>query len=212
MHPLMLQKIVKSCRARIAEGDCPTTPAFTVEQLEEAVAELAGIPRDMIDRLSKLAAFGEGPLYFEHADCDAILAALRCARSRWRMSECDQHTLFTLDEKPIPEACARLIIALRAEIESLRLTQRDVPRAEPVAWLKYRCGYGQRGAWLTISDKDALGAFPVYAAPPERSAAQRDDDARLLAAIEKKHPALVGHFRYAMTSESGEQKTTGKGD
>lgn len=41
MHPLMLQKVIEACRARIAEGDYPTTPAFTVEQLEDAVVELA---------------------------------------------------------------------------------------------------------------------------------------------------------------------------
>ena len=41
MHELMLREIVKRCRQREAEGDCPTEAAFSVEQLEDAVIELA---------------------------------------------------------------------------------------------------------------------------------------------------------------------------
>lgn len=47
MHDLMLAEVVKRCRQRIAEGDCPSMPACPVEHLEEAVDQLAG----MVERL-----------------------------------------------------------------------------------------------------------------------------------------------------------------
>lgn len=37
----MLGAIVDHCRKRIAQGDCPTGAAFTVEQLEEAIVQLS---------------------------------------------------------------------------------------------------------------------------------------------------------------------------
>lgn len=40
MHPLMLKAVIECCQQRIREGDCPTVPAFPVEQLEEAVVQL----------------------------------------------------------------------------------------------------------------------------------------------------------------------------
>ena len=40
MHILMLEAIVTRCQQRIREGDCPTVPPFSVEQLEEAVVQL----------------------------------------------------------------------------------------------------------------------------------------------------------------------------
>ena len=46
MHPLMLEEIVNVSRKRIAEGDSPTVKSFSIEQLEEAVVELA----DMVKR------------------------------------------------------------------------------------------------------------------------------------------------------------------
>lgn len=36
----MLQKVIDACHRRIMEGDCPTEPSFTREQLEDAVAQL----------------------------------------------------------------------------------------------------------------------------------------------------------------------------
>ena len=41
MHELMLKEVVACCRQRLSEGDCPTRPAFSVEQLEDAVVQLA---------------------------------------------------------------------------------------------------------------------------------------------------------------------------
>jgi hypothetical protein len=47
MHELVLGLIIKCCRQRQAEGDCPTVTAFPVEQLEDAVVQLA-------DKLEKI--------------------------------------------------------------------------------------------------------------------------------------------------------------
>lgn len=41
MHVLMLKEVIACCRRRQTEGDCPTGPAFSVEQLEDAVVQLA---------------------------------------------------------------------------------------------------------------------------------------------------------------------------
>lgn len=41
MHELMLKEVVRRCRQRIHEGDHPTAKSFSVEQLEDAVCELA---------------------------------------------------------------------------------------------------------------------------------------------------------------------------
>jgi hypothetical protein len=41
MHPLALKEVVKVCRQREREGDCPITPALSVEVLEDAVVSLA---------------------------------------------------------------------------------------------------------------------------------------------------------------------------
>jgi hypothetical protein len=40
MHPLAAGAIVGTVIKRIAEGDCPTTPAFDVETLESALVEV----------------------------------------------------------------------------------------------------------------------------------------------------------------------------
>lgn len=41
MHKQLLQELVTSVRRRIAQGDCPTEPPFSREQLENAVDALA---------------------------------------------------------------------------------------------------------------------------------------------------------------------------
>jgi hypothetical protein len=41
MHTLLAEEIVKVCRARSAEGDCPITPSESIERLEQCVIELA---------------------------------------------------------------------------------------------------------------------------------------------------------------------------
>lgn len=41
MNQLMLEAIIARCRLRQAEGDHPTRPALSVEQLEDAVIQLA---------------------------------------------------------------------------------------------------------------------------------------------------------------------------
>ena len=67
MHERMLLEIVKGVRKHQREGDRPTPPYFTLEQLEEAIDELAkragimtlGITQEWLDR--KIA---------EHPDAD----------------------------------------------------------------------------------------------------------------------------------------------
>lgn len=41
MHPLAVDAIVRSIQKRVAQGDCPTEPAHSVETLEEVIIELA---------------------------------------------------------------------------------------------------------------------------------------------------------------------------
>jgi hypothetical protein len=41
MHELLVRELVKQVRQRISEGDCPITPALSVEQLENLVDQLA---------------------------------------------------------------------------------------------------------------------------------------------------------------------------
>lgn len=41
MHPLMLKEVIEVCKQRSREGDCPTVKPFSVEQLEDAVVQLA---------------------------------------------------------------------------------------------------------------------------------------------------------------------------
>ena len=66
------------------------------------------------------------------------------------------------------------------------LAQRDVPRAEPVAWMyetERSCvgPFTERVVTFTLDKWDALPPkykeTPLYAAPQERSDAQRDDEA-----------------------------------
>ena len=54
MHEALLKEVVKRCRQRQAEGDCPTVPAFSVEWLEDAVCQLA-------DRLKIVLDSDDGP-------------------------------------------------------------------------------------------------------------------------------------------------------
>lgn len=69
MHELMLREVVKRCRQRESEGDRPTEPAFSVEQLEDAVNQLARqpvrnwetmTPREVFEAL-KVAPLVAGP-------------------------------------------------------------------------------------------------------------------------------------------------------
>ena len=41
MHPELAKEIVRICRSRSAEGDCPVTLPESVERLEQCVIELA---------------------------------------------------------------------------------------------------------------------------------------------------------------------------
>jgi hypothetical protein len=41
MHPELAKEIVKVCRSRSAEGDCPVTPPESIERLEQCIIELA---------------------------------------------------------------------------------------------------------------------------------------------------------------------------
>jgi uncharacterized protein (UPF0548 family) len=41
MHDAMLKEVVKVCRQRQRDGDCPSVKAFGVETLEDAVVQLA---------------------------------------------------------------------------------------------------------------------------------------------------------------------------
>jgi hypothetical protein len=53
MHPALADKIVEQVRKRVNEGDCPTTEAFGVETLEEAVLELADRPAKTLRTLAE---------------------------------------------------------------------------------------------------------------------------------------------------------------
>lgn len=56
MHPAMLDVVIRRCRERYAAGDCPCDPPFSVEQLEDAVIELADTLAREKGRLPALAA------------------------------------------------------------------------------------------------------------------------------------------------------------
>lgn len=49
MHELMLKEVIKTCRQREREGDCPTVKAFSVEILEGAVIQLADRLKIVLD-------------------------------------------------------------------------------------------------------------------------------------------------------------------
>ena len=44
MHKLLVEKMVESVRRRVAQGDCPIEPAYSVEILEHCIVELAADP------------------------------------------------------------------------------------------------------------------------------------------------------------------------
>lgn len=56
MHNLMLGRIIERARQRQAEGDYPTRSAFTTEQLEDAVVQLA----DQVEAWEALCRFAMG--------------------------------------------------------------------------------------------------------------------------------------------------------
>jgi hypothetical protein len=41
MHQLAVEAIIRSVQKRVAQGDCPTEPAHSIETLEEVIIELA---------------------------------------------------------------------------------------------------------------------------------------------------------------------------
>lgn len=54
MHKDILDAVIKNCRQRIVDGDCPTVPHTPIETLENAVDDLAA----EVERLSTLRASG----------------------------------------------------------------------------------------------------------------------------------------------------------
>lgn len=52
MHKAILETVIQTCRQRIADGDCPSVPAISVETLEHAVDDLAAL-----HELAEFAAF-----------------------------------------------------------------------------------------------------------------------------------------------------------
>lgn len=65
MHPKLLEAMVTSVRTRKAQGDCPVEPQLSVENLEDAVTDLAddiaafkralsGIPPHMIHLAARM--------------------------------------------------------------------------------------------------------------------------------------------------------------
>lgn len=49
MHEAALQEVIRVCRQRDREGDCPTVKAFDVETLEGAVIQLADRLKIILD-------------------------------------------------------------------------------------------------------------------------------------------------------------------
>lgn len=49
MHEAALQEVIRICRQREREGDCPTVKAFPVETLENAVIQLADRLKIVLD-------------------------------------------------------------------------------------------------------------------------------------------------------------------
>ena len=89
MHPLMVKEIVARCRQRQSEGDCPTVPPFSREQLEDCIVQMASDTglRHARDALTKLLDFaidydqtpGEAreELEADGVDVDAFLERVR---------------------------------------------------------------------------------------------------------------------------------------
>ena len=51
MHKEMLREVVKRCKQRQREGDCPTVDAFSAETLEDAVIQLSSWNDDLGEQL-----------------------------------------------------------------------------------------------------------------------------------------------------------------
>ena len=52
MHPMLVEEVVKVCRQRSAEGDCPTVDAPSRETLEDCVIALADDRRQILVTLA----------------------------------------------------------------------------------------------------------------------------------------------------------------
>ena len=62
MNRLAVAEVVKAVRRRIAQGDCPTIPAYRVSTLEEVIFDLAADNEDLkrqIDSQSDRDSSGE---------------------------------------------------------------------------------------------------------------------------------------------------------
>lgn len=63
MHELLVDAIVKRCRERLEAGDCPPPLGYSVEQLENAIIDLASMPKCFhppVDRVICPACDGVG--------------------------------------------------------------------------------------------------------------------------------------------------------
>lgn len=61
MHPALVRTIVDTCEKRYAGGDCPTVPAPSVENLEDAVLSLHGTNGLVLDALRDVVDAQLGP-------------------------------------------------------------------------------------------------------------------------------------------------------
>lgn len=70
MHQALVREIVKTCRKRASEGDCPSVSATNGEMLEGAVIELA----DAINAILAADERGQGQPFVEAVRRAAVMS------------------------------------------------------------------------------------------------------------------------------------------
>lgn len=94
MHEMMLNSVIERCLNRQQQGDCPSDPPFSVEQLEDAVVILAGrqgkevLPHDCLqekeildiaEQAAEIWFIGEDALGKKRVDQSALIAIIASA-------------------------------------------------------------------------------------------------------------------------------------
>jgi hypothetical protein len=160
MHALMLAQLIANCHKRIMEGDYPTTPPFSTEQLEDAVAELDkqnAAMRETVERLTR--------------ERDALLAKLPTPEPTNIYYMRDDHTF----RRKLPLNLERAVSALREEFDAgatygmlcgtgaLRGTHVHAGAKE--TWPKFE---REARAWLPHAIDAAIAAGASGKPPPEQ--------------------------------------------